>query len=234
MCTRAWAALASASAIAIARSSAAGGREARKSAYREDAAAARTTSGSSACSTNSAGTDAAPAAARPADNGGNSATPESMRNALNPKTPASCSSGSSAALPGTAPPQNPTSTWHCPRAAACLARSAVHRHGRRDRVQRHVDDRGHPAGRGGAGRRGEPLPLGTARLVHVHVGVDQPGQQRHLAEVLDRPVADVGVVVQDGGDPPVEDADRRRPFPVGQHHPPRPQQPDRNSQSLQG
>ena len=53
------------------------------------------------------------------------------------------------------------------------------RDGRRDRVQGHVDDRRDAAGRRGAGRGGEALPLGAARLVHVHVAVDQPGQQ-HL------------------------------------------------------
>ena len=47
-----------------------------------------------------------------------------MRKALKPKTPALYSSGSSAALPGIAPPQKPTSTWHCPRAAPRLISSA--------------------------------------------------------------------------------------------------------------
>ena len=54
-----------------------------------------------------------------------------------------------------------------------------HGHGRRDAVQRHIHDRGHPPGGRRRGRRGEPLPLGPAGLVHVHVAVHQPGQQ-HL------------------------------------------------------
>ena len=37
---------------------------------------------------------------------------------MNPKTPASCSPRSSLRFPGTAPPQNPTSTATAPRASA--------------------------------------------------------------------------------------------------------------------
>ena len=47
-----------------------------------------------------------------------------MRKHLNPRTPASSSAPSSATFPGTAPPQNATSTAHCPAAAVTLARSA--------------------------------------------------------------------------------------------------------------
>ena len=43
---------------------------------------------------------------------------------MKPTTPASCSGRRSATLPGTAPPQNATSTASWPAAAACLARSA--------------------------------------------------------------------------------------------------------------
>ena len=85
----------------------------------------------------------------------------------------------SAALPGTAPPQNATSTASWPAAAACLAAQRGHGHGRRDAVQRHVHDRGHPARRGGGRRGREPFPLGAPGLVDVHVAVHQPGQQ-HL------------------------------------------------------
>ena len=48
---------------------------------------------------------------------------------------------------------------------------------RRHRVERHVQDRGHATSRGRPGRGREALPLGPARLVDVHVGVDQPRQQ---------------------------------------------------------
>ena len=61
--------------------------------------------------------------------------------------------------------------------------------GRRDAVERHVDDRRHAAGGGGAGRAGEPLPLGAPGLVDVHVGVDEAGEQHLVGGELD----DVGV-----------------------------------------
>src|SRR5690606_31878572 len=48
-----------------------------------------------------------------------------MRKHLKPNTPASCSGRSLPRLPGTAPPQKPTSTWHRPAALARLASSAA-------------------------------------------------------------------------------------------------------------
>ena len=56
---------------------------------------------------------------------------------------------------------------------------------RRDAVERHVDDRRDAAGRRGPGGAGEALPLGAARLVDVHVGVDEPGQQHLVVGQLD-------------------------------------------------
>ena len=44
---------------------------------------------------------------------------------MNPTTPASCSGISDASLPGTAPPQNATSTQHFPAAAARFSSSAA-------------------------------------------------------------------------------------------------------------
>ena len=44
---------------------------------------------------------------------------------MKPKTPASHSASSRPRLAGTAPPQKPTSTAHCPAAASCLIRSAA-------------------------------------------------------------------------------------------------------------
>ena len=117
------------SSIVMARCSASGGREARKSAYRRPraAGAAAITSASSACAMSSPpklaiSVIAAPSWAR--SSGGNSSTPEGSRKHLKPTTPASCRGRRSAALPGTAPPQNATSTASWPAAAACLARSA--------------------------------------------------------------------------------------------------------------
>jgi hypothetical protein len=56
---------------------------------------------------------------------GNSGTPLSIMKHLTPNTPASCRAPSSPSLPGTAPPQNPTSTAHWPRAAARLTSRAA-------------------------------------------------------------------------------------------------------------
>ena len=53
-------------------------------------------------------------------------------------------------------------------------REPGHRRRRRDAVERHVDDRGHAAGRGRARRGVEPFPLGASGLVDVDVGVDNP------------------------------------------------------------
>ena len=51
----------------------------------------------------------------------------------------------------------------------------------RQAIERHVDQRRHPALGGGPGCAGEALPLGAARLVDVDVGVDEAGQQYLLA-----------------------------------------------------
>ena len=51
--------------------------------------------------------------------------PESTRKHLKPSAPAACRPGRSASLPGTAPPQNPTSTWTFPPVAARLSLSAA-------------------------------------------------------------------------------------------------------------
>src|SRR4051794_35859277 len=56
---------------------------------------------------------------------GNSATPESIRKHLKPKTPAACNDASSARLSGTTPPQNPTSTRTCASATARFSSSAA-------------------------------------------------------------------------------------------------------------
>src|SRR5215475_6752332 len=85
------------------------------------------TAASSACTMSSASSAAIPAraASRLAESRWpNSGTPESTRNALKPNTPARCSPASSPRLPGTAPPQKPTSTQP-PRAVGRLRRSAL-------------------------------------------------------------------------------------------------------------
>ena len=57
--------------------------------------------------------------------------------------------------------------------------------GRRDAVERHVEDRRDAARRRGAGGRREALPLGAARLVDVHVAVDEAGQQHLVVGQVD-------------------------------------------------
>ena len=54
---------------------------------------------------------------------GNSSTPDGTRKHLNPRTPAATRPPNSETLPGTTPPQNPTSTQHRPSAARRLASS---------------------------------------------------------------------------------------------------------------
>src|SRR5690606_360925 len=64
-----------------------------------------------------------------------------------------------------------------------LERLDVHR--RRDRVERHVDDRRDAAGGRGPRRGREALPLGASRLVDVHVRVDEPGDEHLVRCELD-------------------------------------------------
>ena len=57
--------------------------------------------------------------------------------------------------------------------------------GRRDAVERHVEDRRDAARRRGAGGGREALPLGAAGLVDVHVAVDEAGQQHLVVGQVD-------------------------------------------------
>ena len=85
--------------------------------------------------------------------------------------------------------------------------------------------------------RGEALPLGAARLVDVHVGVDQAGQQDHVVAELDHlgrveagARAAAGTTIRtavgadrqrlDRDDPAVGDADAAGPLSAGRDHPP--------------
>ena len=121
---------------------------------------------------------------------------EGDRKHLKPKTPASHSGSRSARLPGTAPPQKPTSTAQLAVGGRRLARRPATVVVGGIGVERHVDQRRDAAERGGPGGGGEALPLGAAGLVHVHVGVDHAGHARttcradaqHLARhvVVDR------------------------------------------------
>ncbi|SHN88072.1 hypothetical protein SAMN05660350_04342 [Geodermatophilus obscurus] len=88
---------------------------------------------------------------------------------------------------------------------------------RRDRVERHVHDRG-DAARRRPGRAREALPLGAPGLVDVHVAVDQSRQQHLVVGEGDRAG---GGVVEAGarGDPAVRGVHRGRTLAVGEQHP---------------
>ena len=75
---------------------------------------------------------------------------------------------------GNDPPRKPTSTAQRSRAAARLASSAVTRCGRRNAVERHVEDRRDATRGSRSGRCFEPLPFRPSRLVHVDMGIDEP------------------------------------------------------------
>ena len=177
MCARAPVRRAASITASMAEASLSGGRDARKAPYPRPRAPSRASSaGSSACTMRrepSAATSSMAASSCARSRCGNSSTPDGERKHLKPKTPASCSGASAPRLPGTAPPQNPTSMYADAAAAARLIAERLGGRRRRQRVQRHVDDRRHPTRRRRERRRAEALPLGAARLVDVHVRVDE-------------------------------------------------------------
>src|SRR5208283_3846565 len=127
MWARAPVAAAAESTFSIARRSATGGLDATNE-PKSGPEASLISAASSACAISSASTPASePSTDRSSatSSGGNSGTPESSRKHLNPTTPASCSGSSEPSLPGTAPPQNATSTQHFPAAAARFSSSAA-------------------------------------------------------------------------------------------------------------
>src|ERR1022692_2325879 len=147
----------------------------------------------------------------PGSSGANSSTPEGSRKHLKPTTPASCSGRRSATLPGTAPPQNATSTasWPAaharftfsaatstvggmlfsgmstmvviPPAAAAAVAGAKPSHSVRPGSFPWASASTSPRG----GRGGEPLPLGAAGLVHMDMAVHQPREQDAVVWDLD-------------------------------------------------
>ena len=138
---------------------------------------------------------------------------------LEPERPRRAARAARAGLPGTAPPQNPTSTadWCSAALRLTFQRRDVDR--RRDAVERHVHDRRHAAGRRRPRRGREALPLGAAGLVDVHVGVDEPRQQHLVVVEVDHlGCGEVGVNRLDGDDPPVGHTDPARHLPGRGHH----------------
>ena len=134
------------------------------------AAAASSGPGSSACTSSVAPIRASVGSATPRDrasrHGANSSTPEGTRKHLNPSTPASserCEVAARCPEPRLPRIQRRRSTAPPPRAR--FASSAATVGGRRNAVERHVDDGGHAAGGRGAGRasRSLPTPFGPAR-----------------------------------------------------------------------
>jgi hypothetical protein len=82
---------------------------------------------------------------------------------------------------------------------------------RRNRVQRHVDDGGDASRDGGLRGREEPFPLRAARLVDVHVGVDDARRDEQLVRIDARHVARRSAVEgRDVDDAPIGDVARGR------------------------
>ena len=85
-----------------------------------------------------------------------------------------------------------------------------------NRIERHVDERGHATDRCGGRRGREAFPLGATRFVQVHVRIDDARQDRELAVVdrVTRRVAPIGEL----GDHAIRDVNRRRLHTLGCHH----------------
>ena len=79
---------------------------------------------------------------------------------------------------------------------------------RRNRIERHVDQRRDAAGGRGARRRLEAFPLRPAWFVDVGVRVDETGHDDEVAAIVHRKVAG-SAVAKDGCDPAVPHHDRR-------------------------
>ena len=113
----------------------------------------------------------------------NSSTPDGHRKHLKPSTPARASGASVGAIARhDAAPESDVDVAPAARRGA-LRLQASDGCRRRNAVERHVDDRRHAAGGRGARRVLEAFPLGSARLVDVHVGVDEAGQHDVCAGV---------------------------------------------------
>ena len=83
--------------------------------------------------------------------------------------------------------------------------------GRREAVQRHVDDRGDAARRGRPGGAGKALPFGAAGVVDVHVGVHQAGQEDLIKSQPHYPIGrEISPEIADSGNPSAAIGNRAR------------------------
>ncbi len=201
--TRAPARAAASATVRTADASADGGREATNSANDGPPSCGVSPSPSSACTRSrpSMRASSVSASRRPAaSSGGNSGTPESSRKHLTPKTPRRAAGRAGRrSRDGTAP--EPHVDDALPLRRSALDRQGVRVHRRGDAVERHVDDRRDPAGRGGPRRGGETLPLRPAGFVDVDVRVHEPGSS--TSSVPGRPPARAVPDVVPGLDPTI-------------------------------
>ena len=194
MCSAQPASPAIASAVAIAATSAATGREAAKSAIAVRPAASarrpssRTITAFSACTATGRPSCSArhmPSYSVRSSQAAKSSMPLSAMNALKPTTPQAASSSMRSTLPGTSPPQNAKSTCAAPCAAASLASKALASTVGGSEFSGMSTPQVKPPGRERPRAAAPALPGGPSRVVEVHVGVDQSGQDVQPARVDD-------------------------------------------------
>ena len=102
---------------------------------------------------------------------------------MNPTTPASCSGRSEASLPGTAPPQNATSTQHFPAVAARFSSSAATDVVGGSELSGMSQIVVTPPAAAALVAVANPSHSVRPGFVDVHMRVDQAGQQDEVAEV---------------------------------------------------
>ena len=150
---------------AMARFSIPRGREARKSEYLLLCGAGEAAMASLSSAWTSSGQSrplsVRSAASTPSGSRAGNSGPAGTMKHLKPRAPASRRASSWPMLSGTAPPQNPTSTWHCPAAARSLASSAATLTVGGSLIDRHVHESRYPPGCGqrGSHSRTPPTPV---------------------------------------------------------------------------
>ncbi len=91
--------------------------------------------------------------------------------------------------------------------------------GRGKAIQGHIDEHRVTSRCRGSGRGFETLPLGTARIVDMHVRIDEPGKNRRVAEVMDFVTVGRHLIGRnDGLDPLAFHKDGRRADSFGSDH----------------